>query len=295
MQEFNFIQIHFEKIFSSYLRAFKLCLNWSSRIIKKFMAEKHYYEQKEFTRNYLIPFFQKHIPDFHKLKVLEIGCAEGGLIEELISIGIEAVGIELDERRVEIANRKNPALKILVGDITDSKLIEKISNHLEFTSGFDFIIMREVIEHIKNKKAAFENLNILLKENGFLFISFPPKFSPFAGHQQIGKSFLKAIPYLHLIPKFILKPVAKMLNEREDYIDEIKLHFSTGCTIKEFERLSQEHNFNVVKKDLYLFRPIYSIRFGLPTVILPDIPILSEFISFGCEALLRKTNKNING
>jgi len=291
MQEFYFIQIHFEKIFDSYLRAIKLCLNWNSRIIKKIMAEKHYYEQREFTRNYLIPFFQEHIPDFKKLKVLEIGCAEGGLIEELISMGIDASGIELDEKRVEIAHKKNPALKIFVGDITDSKLIEKISNHLDFTSGFDFIIMREVIEHIKNKKAAFENLNNLLNENGFLFISFPPKYSPFAGHQQIGKSFLKAIPYLHLIPVFILKPVAKMLNEKDDYIDEIKLHFSTGCTIREFERLSKEYNFHKVKKDLYLFRPVYSIRFGLPTIKLPDIPLLSEFISFGCEVLLRKTNK----
>ncbi|MEJ5350142.1 MAG: methyltransferase domain-containing protein [Melioribacteraceae bacterium] len=255
------------------------------------MAEKHYYEQREFTRNYLIPYFQKHIPNFSKMKVLEVGCAEGGLIEEFLAIGIDAAGIELDEKRAEIAHKKNPLLKVIVGDITDLKLTEKIHTQLKLSSGFDFIIMREVIEHIKNKKAAFENINKLLNENGFLFISFPPKYSPFAGHQQIGKSFLKAIPYLHLLPKFVLKPAAKILNEREDYIDEIKLHFSTGCTISEFERLSREYNFQKVKKDLYLFRPIYSIRFGLPTIKLPDIPLLNEYISFGCEVLLRKNRQ----
>lgn len=254
------------------------------------MAEKHYYEQKEFTEKYLIPYFKKYIPHFEKLRVLEIGCAEGGLLEEFSSLGIFAVGLEIDEKRVAIAHQKNPDLKIYVGDITDPDLTKKLSAHSEFSSGFDLIIMREVIEHLKNKKNAFYNLNYLLKENGYLFVSFPPKFSPFAGHQQIGKSFLKIIPYLHLLPKFILKPLADILRENKNYIDEIKLHFSTGCTIKNFERLSSEFGFEEVIKDLYFFRPIYNIRYGIPVIKLPDIVLFREIISFGCEALLKKVN-----
>lgn len=254
------------------------------------MAEKHYYEQKEFTEKYLVPYFQKLIPHFNELKILEIGCAEGGLLEELLSLGIFAVGLEIDEKRVAIAHQKNPELKIFVGDITDPDLIKKISSFSDFASGFDLIIMREVIEHLKNKKNAFYNLNYLLKENGYLFVSFPPKYSPFAGHQQIGKSFLKIIPYLHLLPKFILKPLANFLGENKDYVEEIKLHFSTGCTIKNFERLSSEYGFVEVIKDLYFFRPIYNVRYNLPVIKLPDILFLREIISFGYEALLKKVN-----
>lgn len=254
------------------------------------MAEKHFYEQKEFTRKYLLPYFQKHIPNFLNIKVLEVGCAEGGLLEELQRLEIYAVGIELDEHRAEIAHQKNPNLKIVVGDITDSELIKKISERFDLSVKFDLIIMREVIEHIKNKRAAFENLDKLLSKNGYLFISFPPKYSPFAGHQQIGKSFLKMIPYLHLLPKKILKPIAKVLGEREDYVEEIKHHFSTGCTIKEFESLFQQHNFKVLRKELFLFRPIYNVRYDLTPIRLPNIPLLREFISFGCETLLRKNN-----
>lgn len=246
------------------------------------MAERHFHEQKQFTKEYLLPYFQKQIPEFHKKKVLEVGCAEGGLLEALQEIGMHAAGIELNAERAAIAKEKNPALDILVGDITDPTLPEKLNET------FDMIIMREVIEHVPNKKAAFDNLNKLIQPNGYLFISFPPKRSPFAGHQQIGKSFLKAIPYLHLFPKSILKSVSNSLGENSTYVDEIKLHYNTGCTINEFELQSALRNFIPIKKEFFLFRPIYALRFGLPTIKLPNIPFLREYISFGCEALLQK-------
>ncbi|MCX6173780.1 MAG: methyltransferase domain-containing protein [Ignavibacteriales bacterium] len=246
------------------------------------MAEKHFYEQKQYTKEYLLPYFQKMISDFHKMKVLEVGCAEGGLLETLQEIGMHVVGVELSPTRAETAIKKNHNLKIIVGDITDSKLPGQLSET------FDVIIIREVIEHVSDKKAAFDNLGKLLNYNGFLFISFPPKRSPFAGHQQIGKSFLKTIPYLHILPKSILKPVAKLLGEDAGYIDEIKLHYGTGCTVHEFEFQCLLQNFIPIKKDFFLFRPIYALRFGLPTIKLPKIPILKEYISFGCETLLQK-------
>ena len=246
------------------------------------MAEKHFYEQKQYTKEYLLPYFQKLIPDFHKKKVLEIGCAEGGLLEALQEIGMHVVGVELSPERAETAVKKNSDLKILVGDITNARLPEQLSET------FDVIIIREVIEHVRDKKAAFDNLGKLLNDSGFLFISFPPKRSPFAGHQQIGKSFLKTIPYLHILPKSILRPAAKLLGEDVGYIDEIKLHYSTGYTIHEFEFQCLLQNFVPIKKDIFLFRPIYALRLGLPTIKLPKIPILKEYISFGCETLLQK-------
>lgn len=246
------------------------------------MAEKHFYEQIEYTKKYLIPYFQKHIPEFHKLSVLEVGCAEGGLLEVLMELGMEVCGIEISQERADIAKEKNPKLNIIVGDIMDEKLAEKVGKK------FDFVIMREVIEHIPDKYAAFRNLDLLTTDEGYLFVSFPPKRSPFAGHQQIAKSFLKMIPYLHVLPETLLRPVAKKLGEKSDYVDEIKMHYSTGMVIDQFELLYMLKSFKPVKKELFLFRPIYAYRFGLPTIKLPNIPLIREFISFGCEVLLKK-------
>jgi SAM-dependent methyltransferase len=250
------------------------------------MAEKHFYEQAEYTRKYLLPYLQKNLQSFHTMKVLEVGCAEGGLLEVLQEIGMDATGLELLEERARIATQKNPNLRVVVGDIMDEALPAKIGEQ------FDLVIMREVIEHIPDKYAAFKNLDLLTKPNGFLFISFPPKYSPFAGHQQIAKSPLKLIPYLHIIPEFLLRPLAKALGERNDYVDEIKLHYSTGMEIDKFEFHCLLKRFKTIKRDLFLFRPIYAFRFGLPTVKLPNIPVLRECISFGCEVLLKKVEFN---
>jgi hypothetical protein len=96
------------------------------------------------------------------------------------------------------------------------------------------------------------------------------------------------VPYLHVLPESVLRPIAKKLGEKSDYVDEIKLHFSTGMVIDQFEYLYTYKHFKPVKKELFLFRPIYAYRFGLPTVKLPNVTLLREFISFGCEVLLRK-------
>ena len=54
------------------------------------MAEKHYFEQQKHTTNYLIPYFESEIPDFTQMRVLEIGCAEGGFLDVLDSHGMNA-------------------------------------------------------------------------------------------------------------------------------------------------------------------------------------------------------------
>jgi 2-polyprenyl-3-methyl-5-hydroxy-6-metoxy-1,4-benzoquinol methylase len=246
------------------------------------MAQKHFIEQSDYTKNYLLPYFQKNIHEFHSKKILEIGCAEGGLLFYLQSLGMDATGVEINKERINIAKEKNPSINILCGDITDPNLTNIIQNR------YDVIIMREVIEHINEKEIAFTNIDKLINENGYLFISFPPKYSPFAGHQQIAKSILKVIPYLHLLPENILKPLAKKLNEKSDYVDEIKLHYSTGMIIDKFEKLFRHNNFSIVKKELFIFRPIYGYRYGLPKLRFPDIKYLKEIFTFGYEILLKK-------
>jgi SAM-dependent methyltransferase len=246
------------------------------------MPEKHYYEQLNYTNEYLIPYFKKYVPDFKGIKVLEIGCAEAGFLAAVKGIGADVSGIEISKERVDIAHEKNEDLKIFIGDVSSENLPDNI------TEKFDFIVMREVIEHIPNKETTFENLYKLLNKGGYLFISFPPKYSPFAGHQQIGRTFVKMIPYLHILPKAFLYKMADFLNERPGYVDEIKLNYSTGMAIGKFEQFRRKYGYKIIQKDLFLFRPIYKGRFGLPQIKFPGIPFIKEFCTFGYEILLKK-------
>jgi len=246
------------------------------------MPEKHYYEQYNYTKEYLLPYFQKYVSNFKGLKVLEIGCAEAGFLAVMKELGAEVFGVEISPDRVNIAHEKNPDIKIFVGDISGNNINEVI------TEKFDFIVMREVIEHIPDKASTFKNLDLLLNNGGFLFVSFPPKYSPFAGHQQIGRSFMKMTPFVHLLPKSLLDKAAKALHEKEDYIDEIKYNYFTGMGIRKFEQFIKKYKYKILQKDLFLFRPIYRGRFGLPTIKLPNAPLIREFVTFGYEIFLTK-------
>jgi SAM-dependent methyltransferase len=246
------------------------------------MAEKHFFEQREFTRSFLIPALLHLIPEFQKLKILEVGCGEAGFLDVMAELGIDAVGLELEADRVETARQKNPNLNIQVGDITNQNIATFLGNN------YDLIIMRDVIEHIPDRQATFANIRNLLREDGYLYITFPPRFSGFAGHQQNGKTLLRYIPYLHLLPEFLLRFLQKMFQERPEVIQAVIQNYKIGLTIAAFNKYFQQNGFRLVQRDLYISRPIYKIRFGVPAVKIPSIPIIREFLAFGCECLLVK-------
>jgi 2-polyprenyl-3-methyl-5-hydroxy-6-metoxy-1,4-benzoquinol methylase len=247
------------------------------------MAEKHFFEQQEFTRSYLLPYFREQIPDFEHLKILEVGCGEAGFLDVVTDLGIDAVGLELEESRAEIARKKNPRLNIQVGDITDENITQSLGKN------YDLIIMRDVIEHIPDRQASFTNLHQLLAENGHIYITFPPRFSGFAGHQQNGRTLLRFFPYLHLLPEFVIRFLGKILHEKPAVTEAVIHNYKIGLTISSFNKFVRNKGFKVVKRDLFLFRPIYKIRFGVPTLRFLNIPVLREFLAFGCECLLSKS------
>ncbi len=249
------------------------------------MAEKHFFEQQEFTRSYLISFFREYIPDFDQLKILEVGCGEGGFLDILADLGMDAVGLELEASRVEIARQKNPHLNIQIGDITDKRVVKSLGET------YDLIVMRDVIEHIPGRQASFANMYKLLRGMGYLYITFPPRFSGFAGHQQNGKTLLRFVPFLHLLPEFLLRFLQKSFHERPEVLLAVIQNYKIGLTIHSFDKIFRQEGFRLVKRDLYLSRPIYKIRFGVPALKIPNIPVLREFLAFGCECLLVKVQE----
>lgn len=249
------------------------------------MAEKHYYEQIEFTKSYLLPYFKEHLPNFENLKVLEVGCAEGGFVKVLHEEGLSVKGFELEQKRVDIAIQKAPELDIIQADITDLDIVKNLNDK------YDLIVMRDVIEHIPNRDSAFKNIYSLLTENGYLFITFPPRFSGFAGHQQNGKSIFRFFAYIHLFPNLLIRFLGRVFKESDKLIEHIIENYYIGLSISKFEKLVKKHSFRFVNRDLFLFRPIYKLRFGVNHLKVPNIPIIREFTAFGCECLLEKNLK----
>jgi SAM-dependent methyltransferase len=227
----------------------------------------------------LVPFLRAHLPELSRMRVLEVGCAEGGLLDVLHEQGVEAVGLELSAARVKIARGKNPALKVCVGDITDPGCREAVGG------GFDLVVMRDVMEHIVEREAALRNIQALLRPGGYLYVSFPPKYSPFAGHQQVGRSFLRYVPFVHLLPAALVRVLGKIGGEWEYQLETIVGHGRHGLTIAAIERRCRALGVHPVSRALFVVRPIYRTRFGVRPLKAPNVPVLRECLTLGYEAL----------
>lgn len=246
------------------------------------MAEKHFEEQRRHTRDVLLPYFREHIGDIRSLRILEVGCAEGGFLDVLREESVEAVGLEIETHRVKTAVAKNPELRIVVGDISDADSMKDIGGP------FDLIVMRDVIEHVTKRESTLRNLRGLLNSDGYAYITFPPRFSPFAGHQQHGRTVLGKTPYLHLAPPALLRFLGKWFGEDSAVVETAIANGRIGLSIRRFVRLCRRSGFEIVRKDLFLIRPAFQTRYGIKPRRFPDIPVLNELFSMGCECLIRK-------
>jgi hypothetical protein len=119
-----------------------------------------------------------------------------------------------------------------------------------------------------------------LVPKGVIFFGFPPWHMPFGGHQQIARSFLAKLPYIHLLPRVMYKALLQLNREPVAELLEIR---DTRITIERFERICSEQGYGIINKLHYLINPIYQWKFGWkPQVqwkLISKIPYLRNFLT----------------
>jgi 2-polyprenyl-3-methyl-5-hydroxy-6-metoxy-1,4-benzoquinol methylase len=203
------------------------------------MNYNRFIHQSETCFKYIVPFI-----DFKGGRVLEVGCGEGGNLEPFR----DATGIDISKGKIEAA-RTFSNCSFLCGDVFEADL-----------GTYDLIIVKDTIEHIHDHQRFINRLSELLNPEGVVFISFPPWSMPYGGHQQTCDSFLKFIPWVHLLPfyEFLLRfePVkAKALLEIKE----------TRLSIKRFKRLK---GIKIIKEQFWLINPSYETKFRLKPIFI---------------------------
>lgn len=148
------------------------CLNFElstlSKLILKTEAERwvfnfmNSYIEEEHLMRY------KHVINKIENKiVLDIACGSGYGSYYLAVEGNpqNIIGVDLDQKAIRYGNYRYNHNKInrIIADATQFKYENK----------FEIIVCFETIEHIENYKSLLNNLNLLLSENGTLYISTP--------------------------------------------------------------------------------------------------------------------------
>ena len=193
------------------------------------------------------------------MRVLEIGCGEGGVLKAFLEKGCTGVGVELDSTRVVDANRlladflAGGTLRIVSKDIYDTDPVQDLGG------AFDLILLKDVIEHIHDQPRLIGWMKKFLNPNGVIFFGFPPWQMPFGGHQQICRSRISRLPYLHLLPRPIYRSILEWNREPVNDLMEIR---DTRLTIERFEQICLSQGYEFALQEHFLLNPIYEWKFG---------------------------------
>lgn len=251
------------------------------------------------AEKYVIPFIEEKFPVSSGMRVLEIGCGEGGVLKAFINRGCEGVGVELDGSRIENANIYLPEdiaagrLKFVVKDIY------KVDVEKDFNGLFDIIVLKDVIEHIHDQSKLIGWMKNFLKPatagrpGGIIFYGFPPWYMPFGGHQQICKSKISRLPYIHLLPKGLYRWILKNRKENVEEMMEIR---ETRISIERFVRISKKEGYSLPHNRHYFINPIYEWKFGwkprTQSIIIKAIPFVRNFFTTCVYYITQPINNN---
>lgn len=224
---------------------------------------RYFEQQYKNSKYHILPFISKQKPIQAGMRILEIGCAEGGVLKAFTELGCTCTGVELSSSKIENA-------KIFMADEINKGQISficediyKVNFKTAFQSQFDLIILKDTIEHIHDQKKIISYLKDFLKSDGQIFFGFPPWFMPWGGHQQICSSkFLMYLPYFHLLPMSVYKTTLKLFGESDNKVLELAEIKQTGISTKRFEAILAQTGYRITDKQFYLINPIYEHKFG---------------------------------
>ncbi|NHZ84670.1 MAG: methyltransferase domain-containing protein [Planctomycetia bacterium] len=249
--------------------------------------QKIFNEQDWYSKEIINPLFGEG--DYSGNRILEIGCAEGGGLHFFANSGPKCYGIEYSYSRFSSAVEESNSVGITIihGDILNPDTYKK-----KIQDQFDYIILRDVIEHLDDQVLALKNIKQLLKPKGKLFISFPPKYSPYAGHQQNATNQFGRLPYIFMLPTSLYRGLLQLISQKQGTINNLLSIKRTRLSIREFEHLFSQMGFKQFKRTLYSIRPCYEFRFGWRKRKNPfgSFPIIRELITLGALYILKNND-----
>ena len=187
-------------------------LSKDSAEFRRLTANRKFYSITRKSADFLNDYFLKN---YIGKKILDYGCGDGNMAVSLAKKGIEIIGIDLSDIRIqncrELAKKEGISDKVsfLVMDAEKTTFIDNF---------FDGIICTGVLHHLDTKKA-FGELARILKSEGSIICNEPLAYNPFF------QLYRKMTPYLrseweaeHILGK-------NDINLAEEYFRKVEKRF----------------------------------------------------------------------
>lgn len=220
--------------------------------------------------------------------MFELGCGEAGVLGAFARAGAShAVGVDISAYRINVGRQIAQTCGLPVTLDVRNILEEPIPT--QWQAAFDLVILRDVIEHLDDTCAALGVVKQLLRAGGAALVTFPPYYSPFGGHQHLLGTPTGMIPWVHLAPSPVFEWVISQSKRPADQ-EEVRRLRHIRLTPRVFESAVASVGLQCERCELYLLRPVFRYKFGLPSVKFPGWlrrTLLAEFLATEALYLLR--------
>jgi SAM-dependent methyltransferase len=149
---------------------------------RRILSEQDYFNFEKFQGSLLVRYLLNQGVDILQSQALDLGCGFGGYTVALQEAGARVTGLDLNTERMAFLNAK------VAGDACRTPFLG---------TSFSLVICSSLIEHILQPLHLLDEIYRILQLGGYLYLSFPPFFSPVGGHQ--------FAPYHLLGEKFALR------------------------------------------------------------------------------------------
>lgn len=147
------------------------------------------------SHSYLLPAVVKVLTRAAPATVLDLGCGDGRLTQELVSHGYKMTGVDLSASGISRAQVEHPSVTFRQHDMAEALAAE-------MHGAFDAVIAVEVIEHLLLPGQIFERADEALRPDGRLVITTPYhgylKNLALAMSGKLENHFMAAIDYGHV-------------------------------------------------------------------------------------------------
>ena len=241
----------------------------------------------DLSRDYVIDYLEKKGVPIRDASIVEIGCAEGGNLCAMAEHGArELVGTDIAEVRLDSARAIARELGHDISYSSNDIIYEEQPG--EWLEHFDLALLRDVIEHLDDAETALTNIRKLLKPGGHLYVTFPPWYSPFGGHQQLLMNGPGKIPFMHFLPKPLFEKA--ITSGRPADVVEVRRLREIRMTTTKFRHAANRAGFTVADERLFFLRPVFKSKFGLPALganMLKPVPGLRDLLALEAGYILR--------
>lgn len=230
----------------------------------------YFNELTQTSREFITGYVSRFMDMRAGMRVLEIGCGEGGNLVPFAEAGHEVCGIDISSGKIADARHFFRDLGLSGIFLCEDFLNMDIAGHI---GSYDLIILHDVIEHIDPSfKGAFMlRAGQMMKPGGTMMVGFPSWKMPFGGHQQICRKPMCRIPFIHLLPSVMYRKYLEICGEKPEVIAELMSIFKARMSIEGFETLLDSVGYTAKDRTLWLINPHYKTKFGLKPRKLPEI------------------------